>query len=263
VRSPVYDELAVLWPRLMRAQVELAFAAEVPFFCGCSDWRLARRVLDLGCGTGEYLSSLRACFPDKLYTGIECDPLYAGLARQQLSADEGGATPVRIVTGDLFSASGEFDALVVRLVAQHLPEPERIFEVARRLLSPTGTLVVVESVDAERCFIPAIPEIEDIFRKFRAARRTAGCDRDAGRLLVERARSHGFRLHNEMTVRAATTPNDRHALFVDTYATVFGILRLNYGVEADFAAAERALHAWRDTPGAYAHIGVQLACYRR
>jgi SAM-dependent methyltransferase len=245
----------------MRCQVELAFGVEAPFYARSAEWCSAQRVLDLGCGTGDYLAALRALFPSKEYTGVERDPGYVALARQRLGTN--GFAPVPVVQGDLFAFSGRFDAVIARLVVQHLPEPERIFDVARGLLTPAGTLIVVESVDSERCFMPVVPEIEEMFARFRARRRAAGFDRDAGLRIVQRAPDHGFRLCEDTIVFAPSSVGRGPALFVETYATVFGILRAGFDVDYDFVSAERALHAWSGMPGAYAHIGVHLASYGR
>jgi SAM-dependent methyltransferase len=257
------SELMASWARLMRCQVELAFPVEVPFFIACDDWRSARRVVDLGCGTGEYLASLGAQFPDKQYTGVECDARYVARAEALFRDRPSGPHAVTLVQGDAFEVSGEFDAVVARLLAQHLEQPERLFEIAGRLLSASGTLIVIESVDAERCFVPAIPEVEEIFAVFRKARRQAGRDRDAGLLLTRSAERHAFALHQQRTVVAPSTLGDRRRLFVETYGNVFSILQADFGIDWDFARANRALERWHQTPGSYAHIGVHLACYRR
>jgi SAM-dependent methyltransferase len=256
------DELARAWARLMRLQVELAFPVEVPFFVSCDDWLSARRVLDVGCGTGDYLAALRRQFPDKRYVGVDCEARYVTLAETLLQS----APPTADVTverGDLVDVTGEFDAVVARLLVQHLEHPEQVFEAADRLLAPGGTLIVIDSLDAERRFFPAVPEVEAIFATFRNARRRAGRDRDAGLHLTARAKDHGFALHHERTVIAPSSFGERTPLFLETYLTVFSILQLDFDVAADFAAATAALERWHATPGAYAHIGVHLACYRR
>lgn len=254
-------ELATLWRRLMRCQVELAFWVEAPFYARSLAWCAAQRVVDLGCGTGEYLAALRALFPSKEYTGVERNPGYVAQACQRFRTS--GFTPVPIVQADLFEFSGRFDAVVARLVVQHLPEPERIFDVARELLAPAGTLIVVESVDAERCFMPVVREIEEIFAQFRAKRRDAGFDRDAGRRVMERAPDHGFRVREDAIVFAPSTVGRGPALFVETYSTVFAILRADFDLDYDFVSAERALREWSASLGAYAHIGVHLTSYGR
>lgn len=252
-------DVATLWERLMRLQVDLAFASELPFYRNCEDWLRASRVADLGCGVGEHLAQLAHDFPDKQFTGIEQDSRHVARAVERFrSADR-----VSIVRDDVFSCTGQFDALVARLLVQHLEAPERLFTVAEHLLAPQGTLIVVESVDAERKFAPVVPEVEDIFAGFRAARRGAGCDRDAGFRLLERAEDAGFTVHRHCTVIASATSAERRRLFVETYTTVFAILEADFGLQCDFDAALRGIHRWAESPGAFAQIGVHLACYRR
>jgi SAM-dependent methyltransferase len=256
------DALARAWARLMRLQVELAFPVEVPFFVSCDDWLRARRVIDVGCGTGDYLAALRRQFPDKRYVGVDCEARYVTLAATLLQSEPPTAD-VTVERADLADVTGEFDAVVARLLVQHLEHPEHVFEAADRLLARGGTLIVIDSLDAERRFFPAVPEVEAIFATFRNARRRAGRDRDAGLHLTARAKDHGFELHHERTVIAPSSCGERVPLFLETYLTVFSILQLDFGVAADFATAAAALERWHATPGAYAHIGVHLACYRR
>jgi len=96
------------------------------------------RLLDAGCGGGEYVRSLVARGVDAL--GIECmeekldraRELPAGLAQ-------------RIVSGDIqrtaFDA-GRFDAALLNEVLEHVPDDAAALREMHRLLRPGGSLVV-------------------------------------------------------------------------------------------------------------------------
>jgi 2-polyprenyl-3-methyl-5-hydroxy-6-metoxy-1,4-benzoquinol methylase len=93
------------------------------------------RLLDVGCGDGGFLDHMRR----KGWTaeGSEVDASAAGIARRR------GLT---VHLGDLTALdlpSSVYDAITLRHVLEHLPDPRPVFETARRLLRPGGRLVVV------------------------------------------------------------------------------------------------------------------------
>ncbi len=91
------------------------------------------RLLDVGCGTGGGLASLREQGWD--VTGIELNSAAALLARQRVDG--------RIHIGDFeeVSLAGEcFDVIRFCHSLEHLPSPRRALEKAHRLLQPGGLL---------------------------------------------------------------------------------------------------------------------------
>lgn len=97
----------------------------------------ARRILDVGCGTGMLTVTLVA--PGRRVVGV--DPSSSMLAYARCRP---GAERVRWVEGDTRALSGdEFDLVVMTgNVAQHIPDPhwQRSLRDVRRLASPNTTL---------------------------------------------------------------------------------------------------------------------------
>jgi len=92
-------------------------------------------LLDVGCATGSFLSVARArgweC------RGVEVSAFAAARARERTGCD--------VFCGKLEDApfdSGSFDAITMWDLLEHLPDPLRGIETARRLLKPGGLLLV-------------------------------------------------------------------------------------------------------------------------
>ena len=91
-----------------------------------------RRLLDVGCGNGEFLSNAMTCGWQVL--GLEPDPKAAEAAQKR-------GVPVHI--GGLDSLDGEaelFDVISMSHVVEHLHDPIQALHDCRRLLRPGGSL---------------------------------------------------------------------------------------------------------------------------
>lgn len=97
----------------------------------------ARRILDLGCGTGILTVTLAA--PGRVVVGVDPSPAMTAYARQRSGADD-----VTWIDGDSRDVvDGPFDLILMTgNVAQHIPDPdwERTLRDLRRLTSPGGVL---------------------------------------------------------------------------------------------------------------------------
>lgn len=101
-------------------------------------WDRARRVVDLGCGTGRtarWLASRGATSID----GVDVTPQMLQMAQQQ-------RLHARLVEADVRSSglpAHSYDVAVCSLVDEHLPHLAPLYFEARRLLSGAGSFVVV------------------------------------------------------------------------------------------------------------------------
>ena len=92
------------------------------------------RTLDLGCGEGVLLGSLSARLPAGSHlVGLDVVPPPEG-------------APWRGVVGDIWGglpfADDSFDVVVAGEVLEHVPHPDLLLSEVRRLLTPTGWLVL-------------------------------------------------------------------------------------------------------------------------
>lgn len=92
------------------------------------------RVLDLGCGEGVLLSSLvERLAGDAVLVGMDAVPPPADSAWQPVTGDIAGRLPF---------ADGSFDVVIAGEVIEHVPHPDLMLSEIRRILSPSGTLVL-------------------------------------------------------------------------------------------------------------------------
>ncbi len=98
----------------------------------------ARSLLDIGCGTGEFLRSLTNAGHSGQLVGVDTSPeaVEATAATDGVRAIEASAT-------DLPLPDGEFDLATARHMLYHVPDPGRALEEARRVLRHGGTFAAI------------------------------------------------------------------------------------------------------------------------
>jgi ubiquinone/menaquinone biosynthesis C-methylase UbiE len=107
----------------------------------------AARLLDLGCGTGQFLRAVKANHPRLHVTGLDLSPYYLAVARRRLAP----WSRTRLVAGPAEAmpfADGEFDAATAIYLFHELPPRVRRAVVAeiRRVLKPGGVMILVDSL---------------------------------------------------------------------------------------------------------------------
>jgi SAM-dependent methyltransferase len=95
-----------------------------------------KRVIDVGCATGELLQSIQAHGNDNLL-GIEPSATAAEIARTRWELE--------VITGTLEDAclpAASVDTALLAHTAEHLPSPSRTFAELRRVVKPGGAVVL-------------------------------------------------------------------------------------------------------------------------
>jgi len=101
------------------------------------------RVLDVGCGTGEFEQLAHQRFPEARLVGIDVTPDMLAVARGKFQ-DAAWVTFLLAQAEDLPVASERFDAVVSCSMLHHVEEPEKLLRECARALRPGGQLVVVD-----------------------------------------------------------------------------------------------------------------------
>jgi len=112
-------------------------------------WQKAENVLEIGSGTGIYLSRLADTFAHKTYLGIEQKTAFVEVFNRNFRRPQ-----VDFREGDAASfdkrLSGTFDVVIFRLTLQHLKDPKQALEHAFHYLKPGGHILIYETIDSYR-----------------------------------------------------------------------------------------------------------------
>ena len=146
INNAIYDDLAVGWKdsarspfRLLKAEAEVKnrwVADQIACYRDAVGKRKLR-VLDLGCGAG-YLANFLSLDPDLEVVGLDASP---GAIQTAKASDPMGR--VKYVIGnayELASELGEFDAIFVMDVLEHVSRPELVIREIAGRLTPGGLI---------------------------------------------------------------------------------------------------------------------------
>ena len=116
---------------------------------GPLELRAGLRVLEVGCGTGDYLRIMAPLVAPGPAVGIDLSATLIACAQQRAAADEtsGGGASVSFQVGDAYDLpfpDASFDRVVATQVLLHLAEPWRAVAEMRRVLAPAGLLSIGE-----------------------------------------------------------------------------------------------------------------------
>jgi SAM-dependent methyltransferase len=142
---------------------------------GLVDWQAGRRALDVGCGPGYYLRTLRTLQPEVAVVGVDLSP---GMAREALAH-------APTLTGDIASLpfpDATFDVAFAPHMLYHCPDIDAALRSVQRVLVDGGTLVAVTN-GADH-----LAEMWDVLEAVTGGRPTFVADRfnlDTGRAFVD------------------------------------------------------------------------------
>ena len=126
-----------------------------------------------------------------------------------------------------------------------------------------GSLIIIESNDPARRFVPELPSVNALFDELKKKQKKKDGRRDAGSLLKQIAPTQRFRIINNTSVIVPSTLPTYKDLFHNSYHDVFQVACHHYGVSIQLDELQRELNAWHSVPASYAQIGVTLSCYQK
>ncbi len=102
------------------------------------------RILDVGCGTGVFLSRLRAALPQVEAYGVNLVSEMLQQGQDRWRHHRGHVLPVQGDSERLPFPSGSFDLVTCSNSFHHYPRQDRAVEEMRRVLRPGGRLLIVD-----------------------------------------------------------------------------------------------------------------------
>jgi ubiquinone/menaquinone biosynthesis C-methylase UbiE len=128
--------------RTLAAQIEAIWPQEQAFL-GRYGLGAGARIIDVGCGTGEFSGRIAAAIPGSQVLGIDVIPSSVERARERWAAL---APRVQFAVGDAFAIDqpdNRFDLVVCRHVTQAVPHAERVLAELVRVARPGGWVHVL------------------------------------------------------------------------------------------------------------------------
>lgn len=99
------------------------------------------KVLDVGCGDGEFVRHLRARLPESSVVGVDIST--EEIARARARFDDGKTDFYRTKAEQLPFGDGTFDGVVSHMALMLIPSLDRALGEVRRVLRPGGTLAFI------------------------------------------------------------------------------------------------------------------------
>ena len=129
------------WHSLLQLQTKMFLPFEIGFMLNCKEWVDAQSVLDVGCGDGSFISQVSNYFPEKAYTGIDISPELISFAIADNTSPN-----IRFEQADFQQSESDqrYDAVLMRLIVQHLSDFRAVLAQASKLLKPGGSLFIIE-----------------------------------------------------------------------------------------------------------------------
>jgi len=254
-----YETLDDVWSELHRIQTDFCFGMELGCYYRSPLWHAAKTVIDLGSGNGYYLCRLSSVFSDKQYTGIDINGVFVEFASSGIYNPN-----VHFECSDLFNFEGKFDFLLMRLVFQHLSNPESAIDKIADLLKPGGVAFIIDALDQYRFYYPEPSEYIRFFKAFAQHQLSYGFDRDiAGRLPKLIEENDKLQLLNTQKLLIPSTISNNLALFEQTYYLVIQLLQKDGKMQYDFNRVKKAWREWCRLPKKYMQVGLRYISLSR
>ncbi|WP_028887157.1 class I SAM-dependent methyltransferase [Teredinibacter turnerae] len=237
--------------RRLNAQVALFWPQEGDLLAQAG-LRDGMSVLDIGCGPGHLIGLIKRRYPNCQVSGLERDPLLVTAAEQYLASEQ-------LVDCQIFQGAAEspplpessFDFITMRLVLEHVSEPEVVLAAVRALLKPGGLLAVISNdFDFHLRTWPPVNALQPLYQAYCTARRDDGGDPTIGRRVPQLLQVAGYSLvFNRLEMAHNAELGDEPFLRAEGAGIPAQLVKSGYLAQAAFDELARDWKSMLDTPG--------------
>jgi SAM-dependent methyltransferase len=150
-------------------------------------------VLEVGCGVGAQTLTLARRSPEARFLSIDISAESITKAKHRVAA--AGLTNVDFQQADIFDLPFEnhsFDYVFVCFVLEHLSQPVKALSILETLISPKGTITVIEGDHGSTFFYPENPDADAAIESLIAMQAQVGGNALIGRRLYPLMVKAGF-----------------------------------------------------------------------
>ena len=148
--------------RILESEADPAFARRAKIIFENLELSGKEKVLEVGCGRGFYVKTLKEVWPGLQVTGVDLNPKYLEQAKE-FKGDLRVELRVADAT-DLPFADDTFDRIIASEVLEHIPNDEKAISEIFRVLKPGGiVMITVPNKNYPFCWDPANWVLERTF----------------------------------------------------------------------------------------------------
>src|SRR5262249_9333367 len=244
------------WDTLLGVQTELFLPYELAFLLACPKWSAAQSVLDVGCGNGDYLGRIRSFFPKKRCMGIDISSKMISVARATHRR-----SCIDFTTSDFFQyhPPGRVDAILMRLVLQHLRGIEPALSRCASMLRPGGALYIFEPDPVQFRTLPETPLFASLLNKIEESARYAqtnrACLSDLSSILDP---LRGWKIERACRTTAPGISAQSRQQFLHMCLLWIDILEASERFTFPFGKTRLELEEWATKDVSYMQVGLSL-----
>lgn len=187
------------------------------------------RILEVGSGPGFYIKKLSAIYPDATFVSLEYDKTFSEYQPKLFGQELSERT--ECVCGDIntIDGLGEFDLVVSRMVLEHLPNPENVFQKMSSFVKVGGVFVLLDNDFSNHLrTYPRVPELDALYDAYCQMRVSEKGNPYIGRELPRFFSSAGYKDISFNTVTAHTYKIDK-SLFLGAESSAVGMTLVKKG----------------------------------
>ena len=213
-------------------------------------WTSAKSVLEVGFGSGHFLRELAREFPEKVFTGIEVDPVHLDGARQLLA----GQSNVALRMQDFYVETDRYDVVVARMFVQHQKDLVAFAQQSQRLCRGGG-LVVIDPGDDVANTTPPIDGLAPFLSTLRRRQADLGYCSVGIDVVAHALTQTGFVVEFNQSLPMPIRSKREKELYFAVIELSSALSDKMYGLGLDLRQLHDSLARWRRTPKSRAHLG--------